>query len=315
MVIVDCTALNNLMVKLEQRVGVPITDAIIRAKMAAATRYINTVLSGGTGLFFRTFSSLRLYQKMSEHAFYLGYGEVKMTAYTRRERLEGQVIKPYLSTMIAGDIAGTFASVERKPGWVRYEVENGLMAFEVFQDPRYGEILRTRLQSLPPTIPAISSYRRCTECGSPIPLGRFKWNLSEGTIYDVKTARRTVIIGMETLQSLVDDLEKRLGPEVPHYLTEIERERVREDLEGRALISTAEGYHRLFAQLRVRGMGELAGVQKAGTQLKVRINNPYSVYGIVALVSGAYEALNQTASKATWEMSPKGFLDIVIQPT
>ncbi len=314
MVILDCKALNNSMVQLEQRVGVPITDAIVRAKAAAANRYINTVLSGPLGWLSRSFSTIKVYEKIAEQALYLGYGVVRFTEYMRRVRLEGQVINPYLPMMMAGDIAGTFSSVERKPGRIRFEVEDGLMTFEIDQDQRFGEMLRARLKPQTPSIPAISSYRRCPECGVPILLSRFKWNLAEGLIYDVKTARRTAIIGMETIQSLYDDLEERLGPEVPIYVMEIEKERVRKDLEKRDLIATAEGYRRLLAQLRVRGMGEVAGVQKAGTQLRVRVNNPYSVPAIVALVSGAYEALNQIDSKESWRIDPRGFLDITVEP-
>lgn len=67
--------------------------------------------------------------------------------------------------------------------------------------------------------PGDMELERCPECGLPLEVARYKWDLSRGTITDPDTGRRVSIFGPKSVDAIFEDLRNELGEAVTSKAT------------------------------------------------------------------------------------------------
>ncbi|MBN2168179.1 MAG: hypothetical protein JW738_02965, partial [Actinobacteria bacterium] len=196
--------------------------------------------------------------------------------------------------------------------WVRYdEIEEKLFRVEVFP-AEHPIALKERLKR--PRYEFKQGdliYDLCPECGVPLAVARFKWDIDNGTIIDPDTGRKMSILGPLSLDSIYDDLEAELGSEIPQSVIEASRRFAKRawntDYWNRDSLSFQQ-------MLALRGLGNIVHFEGDRNYLDLVIQNPclhLVVIGVIqALVEMAYRVDSSTCE---WELTQDGDLSMTVR--
>lgn len=319
MVIVDNVALTNILDSVRERTGVPVEPIVTEAKRKSGRHFMDAVLSGARGVAMRNLASASVYRQLGKQSSMLGLGNAEVTAYRRHRVLEGVVTDVYSGPAMAGDICGSFDSVEGRAGDVSYEMDgNGCMRLTISASGRTrprgfdGPVAGTA-----GPLPGRNIFELCPVCKAPAELGRrFSFDMDRGTIHEAKTGHRVVMIGVISLQGLFGELEAELGQEIPQMIMAIEKDRVRDVIKGKGkdLDTSAGGYIDYMRTLRIRGMGNGTDVSVSGKTVKARVENPYFEPLAAGFLAGFYEATCGVDAQVRWTPASAGHTEVTLEP-
>jgi hypothetical protein len=315
MLILDNAALDNTLESVQKLLGAPVDAIVTEAKRKSGRHFMDAVLSGVKGIFIRNLASSSVYQQLSKQSSMLGFGNAEVTLYRRHRSLEGTVTDVYNGPAMAGDICGTFESVERCSGEVEYDVAPGgvlHLSIRAGGERGRGATDPTGYTSVS-GLPGHNIFELCPVCKGPLDIGRqYSFDMDRGVIEHLKTGHRVVMIGVISLRSLFDELESELGDEIPRLLMTIEKDRVRDIIAGRGkeLDVSADGYLRYMRTLVLKGMGSAAEASVDGSTVKARVDNPYYEPLVAGFLAGFYEAASGSGSRVEWTPATHGYTEV-----
>jgi hypothetical protein len=153
-------------------------------------------------------------------------------------------------------------------------------------------------------------YERCPECGVPLDVGRYIWDLEKGTITDPDTGRRMAIFGPFSLDSILDDLEEELGESIPEVVIEAERLYIKSAWSSDEWKRRAPDFQRLLA---LRGLGNLVDFDGDREHLTVTLQNSCLHLPMVGIVQALVEmAYRVDSSTYEWDFSEDGDLTVTV---
>jgi hypothetical protein len=219
---------------------------------------------------------------------------------------------PYSNLLNQGNLAGTIEGIYDTE--VRVEIrEVGPDVYEMTAlATGHAPELEERMQ-LKPYVHRDGDIEleRCSTCGGPASLSSFRWNLEEGIITNETTGRRMTLMAPAVLEAVFEELEKELGDIVPRAVVEAQRRFIKTGAYSIDEISD-EGDFR--TQLAVRGYGNLRNIYLGKDGLSLRIDNAAAPLMIVGLAQALFEMALDVESKAEWEISEEGDLELKITP-
>lgn len=212
-------------------------------------------------------------------------------------------------------VAGALGSVEALDGvdmWASYE-EIGDDCYRVAAYPAPHPVaLKERLQAKRyPFKPGDIALERCSNCGLPLGLSHYRWDLERGIITDPDNGRRMAIYSPTSLEAVLADLETELGEAVPEAVIEAQRRYVKSRV-GDDNWRRGEWTFRSLTALR--GLGNLTRFEVDEHRLDLTIENACLPLIVVGMAKAIYElALGYDETRHEWKMSGDGDLNITVQ--
>jgi hypothetical protein len=154
---------------------------------------------------------------------------------------------------------------------------------------------------------------RCVECGVPAALGRYVWDIGEGTITDRESGRRMAVFGPAGLEAVLDDLAFEQGEEIPAAVVEAQRGYVRRTAGDGGKNRGRTGDRQNMA---VRGLGNLRSYEEGRDRVRVVIEN--ACLNLVTV--GTFQALFEIragaeSSSCEYGLAGDGTLSVTISAT
>jgi len=223
-----------------------------------------------------------------------------------------QVIRnPYSVPLWVADTLGTIEAFEGIDMTVEYkEIGADTMLVSAFPGEHSLELEKRLMRKHYEFKPGQITYERCVECGVPLDITRYRWNLKEGVITATDTERRVAILGPLALEAILYDLEAVHGREVVEAAIEAERRFVRSRVEEKELRNLVFSLQALTA---LRGLGNVTRFDADEHHLDITIENSCIHLFVIGMAQALYElALNKESSAREWELAPDGDLSITI---
>jgi len=268
-----------------ETLGVPIDHIIIDAKRRDAKLYVDDVVSGITGAIARLRPFRRLgYLIMIRQAAMIGLAKARLLSYKPGIRFVGRVSSVYHPVLFVGDVCGAFESLEGKRCRPVYGQIGDVWYLELYVDDNLPKEERLELERTPEA-PARAGFDRCGTCGVPLGVGNFHWDVAQGKIMDETTGEWIIYIDVEGLNTILRELERELGEEIPFMVSRFSFETYRK------LIGSHPSYLGNLSFMKVRGFGIPDSDNPSREELEagVAVRNPFNapmVAGMVAAVSG-----------------------------
>jgi hypothetical protein len=228
MVLADVDGINELFANVEGLIGIPIQNIITESKARATQEFTKTLMRGWKGPLIKRAGLGLVIKKMAGLARSLGYGDIEVLYVEWKENKIGfRLRNPYSVPLMCGDLRGATEAVRNVVGTVEpeQEDEDTWIVRGRLSPPPSG--MEERLAAPPvKTKPGDISYERCRECGVPLGISEFAWDLEKGIITNRSTGVRFAFVGPGGLQAVFDELGSELGDTIPETIIEAQRMRV-----------------------------------------------------------------------------------------
>jgi len=341
MALLESTTIDSMFKGMEEIVGEPIEPMVIESRRRETRKFMersfpfevrNVNLLGELGsgkartestiyssAFEGTVTRMRkeMTQRVLNVGIILGYGKQSLSEkWDTGEDFpwRTQIIRnPYSTYLMVADTLGTVEAFEGSDMWVAYE-EVGADYLRVTASPgKHPVELAQRLKRRHYNFkPGSIEYERCDECGVPLHISRYHWDLEEGTITATDTGRRVAILGPLALEAIMDDLEAAHGKVVIEAAIEAQRRYVHTRVTAEELRNLVYSMQGLTA---LRGLGNVTRFDADKERVSITIENSCMHLVVVGMAQALYElALDRDASTREWELSEDGDLHLTISP-
>lgn len=316
--ILDLEALTEQLDSQRKRYGAELERIAMNAKADVSAAFTSTISGGLRGFLLRKFFIKQAFNKSLIQGLFLGYGAINIYENNRDKMVKGSARNPYVDYLFIGDSLGMFRGMTRCDADVSWDESDGAALFNIVAKGKKIKIqkdkrpLITKSLSQPnPNLP------RCPECGLPEKLSRFSWDLSNGTINDIKSQQRNVFMGVAGLRSIFDTLAADEIESTYETYIRNEMNRVSRQLSRRNIEPSVTAYYRILMQVQLRGMGAVDNLEHEDKTLDITIRNPYYPPFLVGLVAGIYNALENATPSIKWTsriVNDRELLHIQLQP-
>ena len=225
-----------------------------------------------------------------------------------------QIIRnPYSVPLWVADTLGTVEAFEGIDMRVAYEeTEENTMRVTTVPGEHPIELAQRLKRRHYDFKPGQIAYDRCRECGVPLEISRYHWDLEEGIITATDTGRRVAILGPLALEAVLSDLEAAHGHEIVEAAIEAQRRHVRSRVTSDELLNLVFSLRGLTA---LRGLGNVTRFDADEGRVSITIENSCIHLMLVGMAQALYElALNRESSVREWELADDGDLNITIHP-
>ena len=337
MVFYESNTIDNLFKGMEELTGKPIEPMVIESRRRETRRFMersfpfevrNIVLFGDPDAGARgtpysravSESLIKIRREMNERVMAVGkvfgYGDQSLS--DKWERGEDypwrtQVIRnPYSVPFWVADTLGTVEAFEGTDMKVEYEeIAENTVRVSAYPGEHPLELKGRLKRKRYPFKPGDIDFKRCPECGVPLEISGYNWNMKEGTITATDTGRRVAILGPMAIDAVFGDLEAEYGEGVREAAIEAQRRYVRTRVSGEDIAKLVYTYRNLIA---LRGLGNVARFQADEQRLLVVIENSCLPLMVVGMAQALYElALGIEKSSHEWELSEDGDMSITLR--
>jgi hypothetical protein len=310
MVFIEIENLSQMFSGVEDIIGMSIDRFIVEAKRRATFDFVDHTLPGIVKLVVRVVGMVPVIRNITALGIVMGYGNINLVSVKHTHSKESVVrvaIKyPYSVPLFRGDLAGSFNAIRRREVATDYEEiapDEFIIIGRISQHPLE---LQERLQAKAyPHKPGDIAIEECPECGGPMMLSEYRWDLSRGIIENKERGRRMVLLGPAALEAVTDDLEKELGDTIPHVIVEAERRFIETGFYTVDEVASEELFR---THLAARGLGNMRDLEWREDGLRFRLENPCLVLVVVGMALGFFELASGREGHARWERSEDGDL-------
>lgn len=315
MVFIERENVTGIFRNIEEIISMPIDRIIMEAKRRATFDFVDHIFPAFVKAIVRRVGIRPIIRNITALGKVMGYGKIEL-ANLRRVRDEGDYVTIhtqwlYSVPLFSGDLAGSFNAIDRREVAVSHR-ELGPDEHEITGHISVHPLeLVDRLQPIPYTHkPGDIQLERCRKCGGPQALADYRWDLERGLILHRQSGRRMVIMGPNTVDTIIDELQKELGETIPEVVIEAQRRFVRSEFYSLDEARTVEDFRRALA---LRGLGNLRKMDWGQDRLRFHIENPCLFLPMVGLILGVFEMATGREGRADWELRPDG--DLVVEVT
>ncbi len=317
MVFLEVDNIKGLFEGIERIIGISLERIIMVAQSRYTSEYIKRFMPSGV----RLFVNRNLHRLPGRRlAFILpsylgrmmGYGAAKLLHSDYKNYMVMKVTDPWYLPLYLGNIRGVTDALVAKVGTGVYlkigpeqyivttntsEAEEGLKGRFVYREyhSKSGDL----------------SLERCSGCGGPMELSRYRWDVKRGIIEERNSHQRMALLGPGEHEAIFDELQAELGEDITQTIIEAQQLFVSTEL----LTSwNAFDFATLQKQMAFRGMGNLRELVAEGDKVRLRVENPCLIAMLVGMTLGLYEIFYRKAGDARWEVAEDGDLKIEVSP-
>ncbi|RJP27015.1 MAG: hypothetical protein C4536_14585 [Actinobacteria bacterium] len=336
MVFFESNTIDSMFRGIGELIGKPIEPLVIESRRRETRKFMersfpfevrNVHLLGesdmkaGTSFYSRVFMETvtrmrkELNQKVLEVGSVFGYGNQSLSEkWDRGEDYpwRTQIIRnPYSVPLWVADTLGSVEAFEGIDMTVHYEtIGDDALRVSTFPGKHPLELEKRLKRKHYAFKPGQITYERCPECGVPLEISRYRWNLKDGSITAADTGRRVAILGPLALEAIFSDLEATYGLDVVEAAIEAQRRYVRSQVDARELRLLVFKLEDLTA---LRGLGNVTRLDADERHVSMTIENSCIHLLVVGMAQALYElALNREDSRREWELAADGDLNITI---
>jgi hypothetical protein len=308
---IEVNMFRDIVKRIEAIIGPPIHNMFMEGKRKYARRYIDNLLKGPLGFIVRhtKFGAKKVYEQLIHTATTLGYGNITLEFYDRKQRVGGHVDEAYYAPLLLGDVRGAFESVERLPSKGIWEEESPTRAkISVEKAGEEDKLEKRFIYEDTIRLPGEIKYERCEKCGLPVELQRFKWITEKGFIMDEKSQQRFFCMGLNDINAVLVELEEAIGDVIPGSIFEANKDEGLAQVKA-GVIKDLDGLSRDMA---LKGMGNLT-VSREGDLFKVTIKNLFNKNFMMGRVIGTIEGLEGPMDEPKVVKEEPGLLEFTIK--
>ncbi len=233
----------------------------------------------------------------------MGAGRVRVEGYRAGDHLTLRFTNPCLVPMIVGNCLGIYESVEQMPGSKgEYRVEDGdLVVHMTHSEGKPESEERLYLEEVEGGSGPLV-FERCGTCSMPLPMCRsLAWDLSKGIIRNPKTWEREEMVAVQSISSILRELERELGEDVVQIVFDAQKAYSKGRLLGAETGSPEKFWDGYLTNMALHGLGYPVRFETSPTSVTVDIRNAYNQDLYAAKVAAGLEALTGSGSTIEWE--------------
>ncbi len=315
MVFYESDNLSSLFEGIEGIIGLPIEHVVIESKRLDVKEYTEKLLSPIVRKIVRRIGFGVVVAKLRNLGACYGYGAIELGDSRRHqgnEDYQSMLIRnPHSITFFTGEVLGAWEAVDGRESYATYG-KTGEDSYKVtVHVGKHPLELSGRLAHKHYAFkPGASRFERCSACGIPLGVSRYRWDLEEGTIRHPETGRRMMIISPAGIDAVLDDLEAELGEAIPEAVVEAQRRFIREAMKNE---DWRQGRGRTTFHAGLRGMGQLADMELDRNHLSITIENSCMPLIMVGTMQAMFELAGGIESSTySWKLAEDGDLSIKI---
>lgn len=307
----EADGLDKLFRRVEELIGLPLDRIIVEGKRKGSLEYIQNVYPGYKRVLLRAFRG-KVYQSIADIGAIFGLGHYELLEFKKREYIKVYCRNVYSLSLFSGDLIAVFNFVEGIPADLRIEEKEHGYVVTVVRGKEYEELVSRLDMERYPRIPGDVGHERCPECGVPLDLKEYTWDLEEGVITDTVTGRRMVFSGPREIEAIMHELESELGEEISKTIVEAQRLYIKETLQ-QAEFERSSQY--LFRQFAKRGMGNPVSFDLSEEGMQAVVENAIVPLLLAGMLQGIYELVTGSRSSVDYRMDNNGTFHVKVKPT
>ncbi len=316
--------------ELEERLGVSISDTMIRGQKASNQDYLDNHILYGWRKYALQHIPLRfMFERIANDLSLFGFGSLELLAYRKKKTLVMKVKHPFDVISIAWGAKGVFELAENmgsEVAWItegeetiftiqfvpgkKYTKETDLEAMRLLRDAKRELSLAGRL--LPPQG---DRGEPCPSCGLPAALTELEWREDEGTIRRSDSGRRYIFTSGHIFLAIIRDLERSSGRDVESIITQITRGYHLRGLKGINIHSRKGAYRAAARYLFAGGFGEVKRFNCGEGYLEMTIVNPFYIPRLVGRIAGLFEYVEDQEADIDYRLPDANVLELEIRAT
>lgn len=296
MVILERDLIDAVFRGIESRIGLPIERIVIEAERKGTKKYVDSLLTGLKGRMIRAFGRKRVAEQLVKVGRAFGYGAITLKEYILGENVEVEVDDPYIPSLMVGNVAGSFESLEQAKPKFTWKMKGRRCIIKVeitAEESIFDERFRYKEEL---TLPGKGEHELCDGCNIPLAVSKeFQWDIENGSVTDSRD-RRVFFIGLQHINSIFDELENELGEEIPSIMTDSVKAHVRRESEG----LEDKDYLKGIEFFKLRGYGDPVALDRRDKGIEIKIQNPSNIPFLAGIVGGIFESAEGDA-EIEWE--------------
>jgi hypothetical protein len=308
--------IDDLFEGIEDIIGLPVEHIVIESKAREVKAYVESMLSPLARKAGKLMGTNMMVKRLSRMGRAYGYGDIRLVSRGKKdsgeEYITMSVRNPHSILFFCGENLGAWEAIQGQDHRVIREKvgENEYMVTNVAGEHpvELSGMLKTGTCTF---TPGDISLDRCDECGVPLLVGAYKWDLDEGIIVNPQTGRRMALFGPAGLEAVFSDLEAELGEAIPETVIEAQRRHVKEVMADASLAVGDASYREMLA---MRGLGDLTDFDGNRDMLSVTIENSCLTLMTVGMLQAFFEmGAARQASEYDYVSGDDGTLKVKIR--
>jgi len=301
---------NGLFDELERRLGSLIHRMVYIAGRIAAAGIAKNLFSAHPAvqkLMFRTPLYRHTQESLILFARAIGMGKIELLEHRMGKRGAVRVTNPFHLAHCTAVILGGLDVMYGFPAAFTARAEGSSYVGElvvgkkddVASDEAYSRLASQKL--LPSNTDGKWSLPSCSRCSAPRELGElFRFDLSEGIIEERATGDRHIFYGHQSLNAILREFERELGPEVGDFFLQAEKDNFAAKLASVAVGAGLWNEDILRSYLALRGMGFLSRMEDEGDRTLFEVGNVFTPTVIVGRLAALWEHVKGRHSRQTY---------------
>lgn len=279
-------------------------EIVIAAKSRATRAFLRRSLPWYLNVISRFVGYRALIRTIEWQGLVMGYGKItvggQFPEWGMPRRITVYIEDPYSIPLFCGDFKGAAEVLEKRAAGITYQaLDSRRHQVEVALGDEKLKEEEFRVDGEEEAQACGVAYRRCAECGVPLDLQDFEWDLDTGVIRERETGRRLAFFGTAGLKAVFGELVHELGDRVVDIIVDGER---RNTLVSMNVEEAREGPELLRRKAALRGLGYLEEMGMEDGALHLRVCNPAVEPYLVGLALGIYELMTGDYGRASWSV-------------
>ena len=302
----EADGLDQLFKRIEELIGLPLDRIIVEGKRKGSLEYVQNLYPGYKRILLRALRR-KVYGSTADIGAMFGLGHYELLDFSKGEYIKVYGRNVYCLPMFSGDLIAVFNFVEGLPADLRIEERGDGYEVTVVYGEEYEEFVSRLDMARYSRKPGDVKHERCPECGVPLDLREYEWDLEEGVITDTVTGRHMVFTGPRELDSIMLELVSELGEEVGETIVEAQRQYIMETLQQKEFEQSPDYLFRQFAK---RGLGNLVSFELDKNRIQAVVENAITPFLLVGILQGIYELTAGNRSTVEYDMAEDGTLRV-----
>jgi hypothetical protein len=330
MVIFEADYYAHIWSELEERLGVNISNTMIRGQHAANQDYMeNHIIYGWRKFALRHLSTRVMFKRIASELTLFGFGSLELLAYRRGKLLVMKARHPFDIISLAWGTKGVVEFAEDMDSELAWRNEGEVTILSIQFQPREQGAETLDLEEMRYVREAkrdLSLAGRlsppqgdrgepCPSCGLPAALTELEWREDEGTIRRRDSGKRYIFTSGHIFLAIIRDLERKTGRDIESMVMEITRDYHLRGLQGIPIRSRNGAYRAAARYLLAGGFGEVKSYSCGEGYLEMTIANPFYIPRLVGRIAGLFEYVEKQEADVRYHSPEPQVLELEIRAT
>ena len=313
--------------QLEERLGLSISEVMIRGQQASSWDYIeNNILNRWLKYVLRLLPGMMVFNRVIKETTLFGFGSMEILEYRKGKHVVVRLRQPFDVISLAWGFKGILDFVEKGNSRLAWIEEDGdyILTISLVPGPwvegvdaksmRAVREAKRELSLVGKLLPAEEGKGEpCVKCGLPSALTELEWKEDEGTIIRRENESRFTFSSGHVLVGLIKELEKRTGRDLETFLVEMTKNYHLRNLQGLSIGGRNEIYREAARQLFARGYGNVMSYYCGEGHLEMTIGNPFYIPRLVGRIAGLFEYVEGQEADIRYDTPKAQILELEIK--